>query len=231
MSSLCLTHVLSLVSTTDLILTPDRGQFQCPLCNKIGNFLLPIYQLDKSTVGSAIGASEEQKESSSWMDWILTDTERGKKRELSKESESREDILAALDRDENEDEEDANEPQSDLTSDTSGSLSERISLFFHRMAPQTFFGRPSRSQTTENRSTNRMVHITPSQQEFRTNKEAVQKSCFRFGICCSWTDLSLPGSFTKSVNLFSAKVPLFFEIAIPPFPSVFVSLSHLSLTL
>jgi hypothetical protein len=95
----------------DLIISPDRGQFQCPLCNKIGNFLLPIYDLDKEKAKDGHEKNDEMEATDekgvSWIDWILTETERvttaaehdrGKKRELSAESESREDILAALTR-------------------------------------------------------------------------------------------------------------------------------------
>jgi hypothetical protein len=100
-----------------LIISPDRGQFQCPLCNKIGNFLLPIRDAEKEKLSLKCG--DEMSDGLSWVDWILTDTEmvtattatpaadqeRGKKRELSKDSESREDILAALTREINDEEE------------------------------------------------------------------------------------------------------------------------------
>lgn len=84
----------------DLIISPDRGQFQCPLCNKIGNFILPIHNFEKlDTFG-------EESGDLNWTEWILTDTERGKKRELSEESASREDILAALSQEDGDPEED-----------------------------------------------------------------------------------------------------------------------------
>lgn len=64
----------------------------------------------------SLGATmtDEKVDELSWIDWILTETDRvtvvteqdrGKKRELSAESESREDILLALTREINEDEE------------------------------------------------------------------------------------------------------------------------------
>ena len=62
----------------------------------------------------AATTTDEKVDELSWIDWILTETDRvavvaeqdrGKKRELSAESESREDILLALTREINEDEE------------------------------------------------------------------------------------------------------------------------------
>lgn len=63
----------------DLIITSERGQFQCPLCNKIGNFILPIYHQEKTEI------SNITIEDFDWIDWICTETERGIKRELSKD--------------------------------------------------------------------------------------------------------------------------------------------------
>jgi hypothetical protein len=146
---------------------------------------------------------EEAKEELSWMDWILTDTERGKKRELSeeKEPESREDILAALNHEEeNEEEVEESAPISDRWEDSAcrlsppllfHSLTQRISVFFNRMAPQSFFGRSTRanSSSQSQRETAFLRNPTttriPSQQEFQLNKEALQRSCFRCGAVSS----------------------------------------------
>lgn len=99
--------------SADLIISPDRGQFQCPLCNKIGNFLLPIHNFERNEgLGEATGEVN-------WTDWILTDTERGTKRELSEESASREDIMDALNQEELGQEDDEDEEEDGKMGETS----------------------------------------------------------------------------------------------------------------
>lgn len=52
-----------------LILDTDRGQFQCPLCKKIGNLLVPCIPADNRLEHSVVSDIK----SNEWVEWIEKD--------------------------------------------------------------------------------------------------------------------------------------------------------------
>jgi len=58
-------RLLSFVMVLDLILDTVRGQFQCPLCKKLSNFISPVYNPSQT-----IAPWKEENEEGRIADWV-----------------------------------------------------------------------------------------------------------------------------------------------------------------
>ena len=62
-------HIASYLFLSDLILDTARGQYQCPLCKKLSNLLLPVTQTSRDLCGLC-SPRAQQPAASHWVSWV-----------------------------------------------------------------------------------------------------------------------------------------------------------------